>query len=398
MAIIYFVFCYSQTHFLKFISNARIYSHFQRPVIQENILKQHEEEVLLIHLEGYLFFGFGAKIFSKLKKKIQPMTVEQVLKNEKLSWKRKLYYFFYTQAPEKEIKIPNTTLKYIILDFTHVTGIDSTCCTVLKNIAGICASQGIFLAFSCVPSSSQKYFDHYFAEDKQVRFFATLGDAVEWSENRILLSSKSQWSGTNYDSFSCSDYLLPAVTKQASTSFSDLRGIITQKPSNLAEAIKPYLSSHINQDEGYKKLDSYFVKLNFSKGDVLFQVGQDSNYIYFINSGKLSAYLPSRNSKELKGFKIFSLSRGSFVGETSFILNEFQFYSLIADSPVSVLQITKENLQILKEKEPDLAYALLQSITSDIGARMKILLSNMDLLSRTTQKKFNKTKTLQRKN
>jgi CRP-like cAMP-binding protein len=104
----------------------------------------------------------------------------------------------------------------------------------------------------------------------------------------------------------------------------------------------------------------------FHDGDVVFTEGEESNYLYYIVSGKLEVYSSSELVSTLAPEDIF-------LGEMSFLLNDQRSATVIARGTVHLLQISKNSFVNAIKENPHygifLARLLAQRI-SRLNARL----------------------------
>lgn len=135
----------------------------KRKRLQEEteMLKQRGDKMVVLELQGSLFFGTTDQLFT---------------------------------AIEEEIK----TSTYVILDMRRVQTVDLTATHMFEHVKNLLAERGGFLIFSQIPKSipSGKDIQEYFGQVGLVKWKSTtrefdeLDDAVEWVENRILAEAK----------------------------------------------------------------------------------------------------------------------------------------------------------------------------------------------------------------
>lgn len=330
---IHFIWSYTQLQLLTVVNNISLYSPVLRPFIQESILQENLEKTLLVRLEGYLFFGTANNILEALESRLlppqrQPKT-SQALSDSELavednettpdsemdsnydkimnrfllkpwhskttSLRQRIFLFFNPHFQEHSNR--KSPLKYLLIDFTKVAGLDSTAYSVFKTLAGICANKHIFLVLAGIPKNFQAMFNFYYSGLRHVKLFPLLGDAVEWTENHLIAKAEKQTVNT---------------IERSSSNLSNLDFLedqVRKKPFTFRQAIEPHLADNLDLNVSCQKLKSYFETKKLSRGQVLFDRGMASSSLYFIKLGKLSGYLEPRKEGSSR-FRLFSLSRG----------------------------------------------------------------------------------------
>ena len=134
-----------------------IFSKRVRTHEEMEILMAHGTRVLVVELQGSIFFGTTNQLYAAL-------------------------------APELK------TSDYVILDMRRVQTVDVTAVHMLDQVKDILADRQGFLIFSQLPQSlpsgrdMQQYFDQVglVRKESPVRVFAELDDALEWVEDRLI--------------------------------------------------------------------------------------------------------------------------------------------------------------------------------------------------------------------
>jgi len=163
--------------------------------------------------------------------------------------------------------------RYIVLDFTHVDGVDFTGASVFLEIAKMCRKADLKLIFSGIQENTQMY---TLLENEGVFEYInclheTVSMAVEFVEDSLL-----------------------AVA-------ADVR-----RNWLLFEPLKKYHFTHVQKTsyEAFEEafggdlgsmLSTYTEQIRLNEGDVLIEAGHDSANLYLIQSGRLGAWIfPNR--------------------------------------------------------------------------------------------------------
>lgn len=153
IAIVFFVIQYSRIDILKSSFSWTSYpSHVERSLSKENYLKEHGEEIYILKLHSFLFFGTAYNLYEKITSYIE-----------------------------------NHVTHYIVIDFKDVSGMDSSTILVFLKLGYFAKARNIQLVFTSLALDSKKYLNN---ADKKITptfmFFDHLNMGVEWCENELL--------------------------------------------------------------------------------------------------------------------------------------------------------------------------------------------------------------------
>ncbi len=232
------------------------------------------------------------------------------------------------------------TVKFIILDFKQVNGLDATALLSFSKIVRLVKENKAQLVISdlsvrlkdAFKSLKAEYNDHLYLTNN-------LDFALEYCEEQLLKDYKEQ--EVNYG----------------------LRERLLQLESDSKQV---------------DKLLSYFEKFEFESGDYLIKQGDAANDLIFIESGQVTAQLEQNG--ELLRFE--TMQGGSVVGELGFYTGGRRSASVIADEFTLAYRLTKSKLEEMTKEEPRCA-ALFHDF-------------NMQLLSLRTAHLMNVVSALQR--
>lgn len=112
--------------------------------------------------------------------------------------------------------------------------------------------------------------------------------------------------------------------------------------------------------EVLEKLKNLGTVKRFAKGDFICYEGDVGTEMFIILSGQVAVY---GNSFKCVQEKFAVLGRGEFFGEMSMLDNQPRSASGIAESDVIVLSIPKENFQRLIREVPEMAFAIMTTLS-----------------------------------
>ena len=177
VAIVLFVVSYSRINVVKHQLNGRSYqSNVDRPPLQRRLLQEHGDELYIVKLQGFLFFGTANSLLEQVRKRLDDPTLP--------------------------------TARFVVLDFRLVTGMDTSASlsfTKLRQIAHECCLTLVLTDLAPQIDQQIQAID-YEGDEAPLHVFADLDHGVEWCENQILASA-----GAPSENLSLFDHLVPFV-------------------------------------------------------------------------------------------------------------------------------------------------------------------------------------------
>lgn len=159
ISVVLFVVSYSQINIVKHVITGSVHrSSFVRPLKHQEILKERSKSILILNLQGYLFFGTANSLLEQVRDKV-----------------------------EQEQEVP---LKSVILDFRLVTGLDSSITLSFQKILQLSEKLGLEIFMTDLKGEMRDYFldAGLLSEDgKGYRTFPTLDYCVQWCEDALLV-------------------------------------------------------------------------------------------------------------------------------------------------------------------------------------------------------------------
>ena len=295
-----FMYNYSQVDIgSKETSGATTRSNVERTNSQSSLLAEQGERIYILQMQGFIFFGTANYLLNRVRNRIEDET--------KLS------------------------LRFVILDFKGVTGLDSSAVLSLNKILRIARKQQITLVFSNLSSEFQQELlrgggleinslqcDLY--PYAVCQLFPDIDRGLEWCENQLLNEERSQ-TNTQF------------ISKQLEKIFS------------LPEQVTEFLS--------------YLERQEKEAGDWLFREGQSDVGLYFLESGQVSVLLelPEGETKRLQTHTGFNI-----LGEMRFFGKTPLSSSVVTDTTSILYYLSTAAFAKMKQEAPELTTKLQEFI------------------------------------
>ena len=263
-----------------------------------------------MRLQGYIFFGTAHSLYQRV-------------------WER---------AHDRQ------TLRYVILDFARVTGLDSSGEICFSRMVQLAQAQGITLAFAQVSPDQLHQLQRTVLQEKDetlIRVFPDRDHAIEWCENQILIGEDLLH---REDEMTMADHLGEVFSESA--------------------------------DVG--KFLSYLERKVVDKKAKLMAQGESSDGLYFIESGQLDAQLEvyeeaveeTDGSGDTKAIRLRAMRAGTVVGEIGMYLGTTRTASVVASKPSVLYYLSAEALKKMEREEPELGSAFHQYIARMLAERL----------------------------
>ena len=235
-------------------------------------------------------------------------------------------------------------IEYILIDFSKVRGIDSTGMLSFARMVQWSQEAGITLVLTGMAENTLSRFQREIAENKDalIHFLPDLDRGIEWCENAILASR-------------------PSPEQEVPLTLTTQLHAVT-KTDNIEKLI-PYLTRH-----------------EFTPGDYLMKEGDPADFMYFIESGQVTAHLgaPGKNPIRLE-----TMQGGRTVGELGFYLGAPRSASVIVDQPSVIYVLSKEALKKMEAQDPEIASIFHRAMVLLLSERVTHLSRTVGTLERS---------------
>ncbi len=312
--VILFVVNYSRISVVKHsLSGSDYHSNVDRAQPLMTILKEQGKRILIMKLEGYLFFGTSEEILSMIRRHFR-----------------------------KSVHPP---LEYVVLDFNHVHGIDSSAVQSFIRLKQFAEVDGIKLAFAKISDdfvNKMRSGGFPLGGNVNASVFENLDAALEWCENDLLqkVATKEDTSHT-----SMKDKLL-----------------LDFKDVSMVDRFLAFMDV-INVDGGFE----------------LIEQGDESDHLYFLDSGELSVYL---NLVGRETVRIRTMGPGTFVGEVGMYTGLPRTASVVTEQPSVLHVLSATGLASMEKSDPEVAASfhsyMARRLSERIASMNKLLSAVMD--------------------
>lgn len=310
VAVILFVVKYSRIDLVRNELDGRTaQSRVTRSPEKCRILDASGDQLLVFRLQGFIFFGTADSLLARIRARLENPQ----------------------QSPTR----------FLLLDFAHVTGVDSTALLSFSRLVSLARQRRISLILTQPVPELQLALDDLRSEDTPVRVFSDLDRGLEWCEEQRLAS------------------LAPASKAAA-----ELRLALAER---LAD---PHLA---------ERLLAYFHRQEVDQGHVLMRQHEASDHLYLLESGQITAYLQEEDGSVER---LQTMQDWNVLGEIGFFLGSRRTASVVVEAPGVIYCLSRQALHQMQEDDPRLAAALQNLIVQLLAERVVHLVAVVDALRR----------------
>jgi SulP family sulfate permease len=300
MAIFLFALRYSLIEVVRMeINGAQHRSNVDRTPEEIAFLRPVRPSIHLLKLQGFIFFGTAYSLLHRVRVR--------------------------SGAPGQP------PLRYLILDFRHVTGVDSSALLSLSKLLTLAQQSGFATLCSSVPAPLLTILKRDPIVAEGFAFHADIDHAVEWCEGHALAGHESK-AGQNF-------HRLEDVLEAALPGRRELAG----------------------------RLARYFMAQNISAGGILAVQGERTRDLFVIQQGRISALFQAQNGEIIR---LRTLGAGSVVGEIGMYLGLARTASLVAETDSRVWRLPPDALSIMEKEDPGSASALHELLARMLANRL----------------------------
>jgi len=282
-------------------SGADLRSNVDRSVRESRLLRDLGGQIYVLRLQGFIFFGTANHLLQEVR----------------------------TRASAKDLP----TLKFVIMDFRRITGLDASAIFSLSKVRQLASKQGFAFVLSQVSSQLVSQFEkgglNAFGED-DCKLVPDLDCALEWCEDRLLGKGKPKKNGHQF--------ILEEQLKEAWPAGIQAEGMLT-----------------------------YLERLEVPAATHLIRQAEQSECLYFFESGRVTARLEFQDGRTLR---LRSMGPGTIVGEVGLFLRGTRAASVITEQPCTVYRLSIAALERMTRENPDLALAFHRYLICLLGERL----------------------------
>ena len=302
IATVLFVVKYSSVNVISHaLSGDEHRSQVDRSATEGRVLGTHGGEIFILRLKGFIFFGSANNLLESVRER-----------------------FALPDRPR---------LKYLILDFHHVSGMDTSGLVSMAKLARLARKERFDVLATSVPiNMEENFFNAGLLGEApgQVKIFPDRDHGLEWCENEII---RRELAG--------------------------LREPLRTLPQILREA-------HPWRVDTSRLLD-YIDQVDIEEARPLFHQGDPSDALYFIESGSVKVMVKLDSGGMMR---VRTMGPGTVVGEIGLYLEQGRVASVVTEAPCRMYRCRLEDLRRMEQEEPALASAFHEFMVRILAERV----------------------------
>lgn len=316
---------------------SRIHSKIHRPISELQRLEQEGHRIAVIEVQGALFFGSCARLLSEAR------------------------------------ELMEDGAKYLILDFRHLTSIDSTGSAKLRGLSMMCQEAGGRLMISYIQPERRTA---RIQRARMKEFGATgcrrVQSAPRWIWLNLHANAITDVIGDNWF-FDDTDTALARCERMVLES---LHGAPSSTPRG--RIAHSDLFAGLSRTE-IAQLGTHATRQHYQVGETVFCQGDGANHAYFLAHGRMNVEIdiPGTNRKK----RVSALTHGTIFGEMGVIDGAPRSATVTASRNSLCYAIDAETYAKLQTQHPKLVMTLLGNISRQFSSRLRvanIMISELD--------------------
>jgi SulP family sulfate permease len=301
-AVLMFIHNYSRVDVVTHaLSGTDLRSNVDRSVREWRFLRENGAQIYVLRLQGFIFFGTANLLLHEVRLRAS------------------------------DAKLP--TLKFVIMDFRRVTGLDASAIFSLNKVRLLASKQGFRLLMTQVSAQITSQLEQGGlspARGDLFQLFPDLDHALEWCEDRVLAAGN---------------------------------GHVHQNSNQLEDQLKESWPPGAEP----RSLLPYLERLEVPVSTHLIRQSEKSESLYFIESGRVTARLELEDGRTLR---LRTMGPGTVVGEVGLFLRGLRAASVVTDQPCTVYRLSVDSLERMSHENPNLALAFHRYLICLLGERL----------------------------
>ncbi len=296
-----FAFNYSRIGVVRrHLTRADFASNVERSAEQTRHLADMGQRIHVFWLSGFIFFGSSNGVFEEVRRTIDL---------------------------QKEPPI-----RFIILDFSGVSGADTSALLSLIKLRNYCDQFKVILVICGLSDSLHRTLEKgrisIFSDPHKL--FASRNEALEWCEEAMLAERSLD--------------------------------------SDVASDFESWLAREIGLERGFERLKSYFKRREIATGTVVYRQGELSDTIDLVGQGRVAIQIADDQERPVR---LRSMAGQTVVGEMGFFRQRPRAASVIAQDDVILYTLSRADMDRMIGAEPELGKAFLEFIIRTLSDRVE---------------------------
>jgi SulP family sulfate permease len=301
IAVVLFVVNYSRIDIIKdSLTGSSYQSSAERPFEHRQLIRRLGEQIQILRLHSFIFFGTSQSLVRRISERLKDADREK--------------------------------LRYLILDFQHVTALDSSAVFSFVRLKQLAETHQFHLILADLnPETKTKIIRAGLNEQETwIRFSPNMDYGMEWCESKLL------------------------VEEGGST-------IIR------AGTLRAQLKRMFPTNDDVDKFMTYLEKQEVQEYHIVINKGDPPDSMYFIDSGELTTRLEISKGKFIR---LRTQGGGTMVGEMGLFLKQARTATVVATQPSMLYRLSIDKYNKMMQDDPKLVFHLHQWIGRVLSVRL----------------------------
>jgi SulP family sulfate permease len=301
IAVVLFVVNYSRIDIVKdSLTGSSYQSSAERPLEHRQLIRQFGQQIQILRLHGFIFFGTSQSLVRRVSERLKEGDAEK--------------------------------LNYLILDFQHVTALDSSAVFSFVRLKQLAETHKFHLILTDLNLETKNKLGRagLTQEEKWIRFSPNMDYGMEWCESKLLLEEGGST-------------IIRAGTLHAQ--------LMRMFPTN----------------DDVVNFMTYLEKQEVQEYHVVINQGDAPDSVYFIDSGELTTRLEISKGKFIR---LRTQGGGTMVGEMGLFLKQSRTATVVATQPSFLYRLSLDNYNKMMQDDPELVFHLHRWIGRVLSLRL----------------------------
>jgi len=302
ISVVVFVFNYSRLPVVRMASTGTEHrSTVDRSPAAMEFLSRHGNAVEVVQLQGYLFFGTADRMVEHVRRRLA--------------------------ASDRG------HLRFMVLDFRHVSGVDSAATTCFNRIKALIEPLGVKI-----------FFTHTSPEVEQ----ALRRGGLEFSDAGAMTLESDI------------DHALERVEEM----------LLCEEPElDAGRDLYNHLTAAIGPHPRMRDFIDAMTLLSLEPEDILIRAGEDADDVYFVADGRVRVQLTMPNGRVLR---LRTMTGGAIVGEIALYRNKKRTADVIVETPSEIFRLSATDLNRLESEDGELAILAHRLLATNLAEKLSV--------------------------
>jgi SulP family sulfate permease len=284
----------------RYATRALFASNVDRSVQESAYLRDHGAAIRLYWLSGYIFFGSSESLFERIRNDIESAR--------------------------------RGTVRYVVLDFAMVSGVDASAIMSLTKLRNLCDWQATTIVYCSLSPVNRAAFARagFFGGRSRHQVFADLNTGLAWCEDRLIADG----------------------------------GV---EPERDLPAFEAWLQHQLGTNVAAGDLMRYLERRHVDASQTIYRQGEPADSIDLVAAGDLAVDVEGDDGR----VRLRRITTHTMLGEMGFVRNTARVATVSAEGPATIFTLTRARMERMRQERPELAHAFDDFIMRTLADRIE---------------------------